>query len=145
MFFKVFENAACLLFEALHGALGLVLPAFYADLDPKWAPKWSQKWSQNGSKKESKKDPKNITLRVSDIRDSNLGLSFIRLAGFIFHDALSSIVDPVAEKLKERFKSTKSLHLSIYSIVSIEEVGVNHTGLTFEKDKSNILVLSDRQ
>ena len=94
---------------------------------------------------ESKKDPKNITLRVSDIRDSNLGLSFIRLAGFIFHDALSSIVDPVAEKLKERFKSTKSLHLSIYSIVSIEEVGVNHTGLTFEKDKSNILVLSDRQ
>ena len=27
-FLKVFENAACLLFEALDGALGLVLPAF---------------------------------------------------------------------------------------------------------------------
>ena len=38
-FFKVFENAACLLFEALHGALGLVLPVHWADLAPKWAPK----------------------------------------------------------------------------------------------------------
>ena len=54
-FSEVFENAACLLFEALDDALGLVLPAFWADLASKWVPQWTPKWSQNGSKKKSEK------------------------------------------------------------------------------------------
>ena len=32
---QVLENAACLLFQALDGALGLVLSAFWVDLAPK--------------------------------------------------------------------------------------------------------------
>ena len=39
MFFKVFEDTYFLLFEALHGPLGLILPPSRADLVPKWAPK----------------------------------------------------------------------------------------------------------
>ena len=53
-FFKVFENVASLLFEALDGTLGLVLPVLWADLAPKWAPKWLQ----NGPKMASKMGPK---------------------------------------------------------------------------------------
>ena len=37
--FKVFENAALWLFEALDGPLWLILPPPWADLVPKWAPK----------------------------------------------------------------------------------------------------------
>jgi hypothetical protein len=36
----------------------------------------------------------------------------------------------------------KTLHLSIYSIISIQEVGMEHKGLYFKKDKSNLVVLS---
>ena len=42
-FFKVFENVAFLVFEALDGPLGLILAPSWADLVPKWAPKWTQK------------------------------------------------------------------------------------------------------
>ena len=49
-FFKVLGNAACLLFAARDGALGLVLPVHWADLASKWAPKWLQN--------EPKMDPK---------------------------------------------------------------------------------------
>ena len=38
-FFKVFENAAFWLFEALDGPLGLILLSSWADLVPNWAPK----------------------------------------------------------------------------------------------------------
>ena len=38
-FFQVFENAVGLLFEALDGAPGLVLLAFWADMASKWPPK----------------------------------------------------------------------------------------------------------
>ena len=38
-----FEHVAFLVFEALDGPLGLVLPPSWADLVPKWAPKWAPK------------------------------------------------------------------------------------------------------
>ena len=57
MLSKVFENAAFLVSEAIHGPLGLILPPSWADLVPKWPPKWAQKWSKNGSKNEPKKGP----------------------------------------------------------------------------------------
>ena len=57
-------NAACLLFEALDGALGLVLPAFQADLAPKMGskmvPKMVPKLFQKGVQKRIPKMTKNV-------------------------------------------------------------------------------------
>ena len=79
-----------------------------------------------------------LTLKVKSIGDSTLGLGFISLSDFVFEDH-GPIVDPKFETLKKRFEKTKSLHLSLYSIVSVEEVGQDHPGLAFQKDKSNLL------
>ena len=88
------------------------------------------------------KDGKNIQLKAKTIKDSNLGLSFIFISDFIFSSgANSKIIDPNEEKLKNSLKETKGLHLSIYSVIMIEEIGNNHNGLHFEKDKGKILVL----
>ncbi|MEE2742497.1 MAG: DUF1820 family protein [Bdellovibrionota bacterium] len=88
------------------------------------------------------KDGKNIQLKAKTIKDSNLGLSFIFISDFIFtNGANSKIIDPNEEKLKNTLKETKGLHLSIYSVIMIEEIGNNHNGLHFEKDKAKILVL----
>ena len=46
-----FENVAFLVFEALDGPLGLVLPPSWADLVPKWTPKWAPKVVQKVPKK----------------------------------------------------------------------------------------------
>ena len=47
-----------MLFEALDGALGLALPAVWADMAPKRAPKWLQYGPKIALKMDSKKDPK---------------------------------------------------------------------------------------
>ena len=90
-----------------------------------------------------KKEQKNVTLSVKQINDSNLGLGFIRLSGFIFEEN-SLLIDPQTEKLRERFKNTKNLHLSIYNVVCIEEVGPKHGGLHFKNDKSKLHILPNR-
>ncbi len=83
---------------------------------------------------------KNTSLRVKNIGDSSLGLSFIRVSDFVF-DTSSLVVKPDEEALQKRFENVKSLHLSIYTIFSIEEVGEDNTGLSFSKDRSNLVVL----
>jgi hypothetical protein len=50
------------------------------------------------------------------------------------------VVNPAEEDLKKRFSSVKTIHLSIYSVLSIEEIGLEQKDLTFEKDKSNLVV-----
>ncbi len=85
-------------------------------------------------------EQKNVTLKVKSISDSNLGLGFIRLSNFLFEEG-ALLIDPNTDKLKKRFKNTKSFHLNIYSIVSIEEVGMEHQGLYFKNDKSNLHIL----
>ncbi len=87
-----------------------------------------------------KKEQKNITLNVKEISDSNLGLGFIRLSGFMFEES-SFLIDPQTEKLRERFKHTKNLHLNIYNVICIEEVGPKHRGLRFKNDKSRLHIL----
>jgi hypothetical protein len=57
-------------------------------------------------------------------------------------DTKSVVINPEEEEQKRRFEHVKTLHLSIYSIISIEEVGADHKGLAFKKDKSNLVVLS---
>jgi len=91
----------------------------------------------------SYRDPKEgkiLSLKSYSIQDSSLGLSFVAISDFKF-DTNKVVVDPEEENLAKRLKDVKSLHLSIYSIVSIEEVGTDHEGLKFQKDKSNLFVL----
>ncbi len=91
----------------------------------------------------SYRDPieqKTISIKVNKVDDSPLGLSFIRISDFVF-DSNSLVVNPDEENLKKRLENTRSLHLSIYTILSIEEVGHNQAGLQFKTDKSNLVVL----
>lgn len=82
----------------------------------------------------------NMTLKCQSIGDSSLGLGFISLSQFIF-ESNSIIVDPKEDQIRQKFQNTKSLHLSIHSIISIEEIGLENAGLHFINDKSNLLVL----
>ena len=89
-------------------------------------------------------DAKIVTLKAGAVTDSSLGLSFIAIADFLF-ESNTLVVNPAEEDLKKRFEGVKTLHLSIYTILSIEEVGKGHKGLSFKKDKSNLLVLPGSQ
>ncbi len=82
-----------------------------------------------------------LTVKAKSISDSSLGLSFIRISDFLF-ESDSLLVKPDEEAMKKRFEDVKSLHLSIYTIISIEEIGKKHSGLRFQNDKSNLVVLS---
>ncbi len=89
----------------------------------------------------SYRDPQNgevVALKVQSIEDSSLGLGFVKLSGFIFHTE-TLVVRPTEEQLKKRFENVKSLHLSIYSLISVEELGMEHKGLNFKKDRSNLI------
>jgi hypothetical protein len=90
------------------------------------------------------KDGKVLTLKAKTVTDSTLGLSFVAISDFIFNTT-SVVINPEEEDKKRHFEDVKTLHLSIYSIMSIEEVGPEHKGLKFKKDKSNLVVLSGEQ
>ncbi len=87
------------------------------------------------------KDAKVLTLKAKTVTDSSLGLSFVAISDFVF-DTKSVVINPEEEDQKRQFEGVKTLHLSIYAIISIEEVGEEHKGLKFKKDKSNLVVLS---
>jgi len=87
------------------------------------------------------KDGKIVTLRAKTVTDSSLGLSFIAISDFLF-DTGSLVVNPAEEDLRKRFENVKTFHMSIYTIISIEEIGTGNKGLRFKKDKSNLVVLS---
>jgi hypothetical protein len=80
------------------------------------------------------------TLRARSIADSTLGLSFVAVSDFVF-DSGSMIINPAEEALRTRLEHVRSLHLSIYTILSVEEVGERNEGLRFERDRSNLVVL----
>ncbi len=86
------------------------------------------------------KDNKIVNLKAGSVTDSSLGLSFIAISDFIFSSSML-VVNPEEEDLKRRLTDVKTLHISIYTIISIEEVGPAHRGLHFKKDRSNLLVL----
>jgi len=85
------------------------------------------------------KDGQTISLKAKKVTDSSLGLSFIALSDFMFESDML-VVNPAEEDLKKRFSSVKTIHLSIYSVLSIEEIGLEQKDLAFEKDKSNLVV-----
>jgi hypothetical protein len=90
------------------------------------------------------RDPKDgqvISLKVLRVQDSTLGLSFVCLSDFIF-ETKSLLANPAEEQLRHRFEGVRSLHLSLYSILSIEERGDKKAPqLKFSQDHSNLVVL----
>lgn len=87
------------------------------------------------------RDPKSneiLQLKARHIQDSTLGLGFVSVSDFIF-DSQGLVIKPADEQLRKRLEFVKSLHLSIYSILSVEEVGDKK--LTFKKDRSNLIAL----
>jgi hypothetical protein len=93
------------------------------------------------------RDPKDgtvIALKARRIEDSSLGLSFIRVSQFFFETS-SVVVQPTEVQMQDRFARVKSLHLSIYSIISVEEIGdtgarpQRRSNLKFKKTKSNLI------
>ena len=88
------------------------------------------------------RDPKegNIQiLKAKKITDSTLGLSFIAISDFMF-DTESVVVNPQEEALQLKFETVKVLHLSIYSVVSIEEMSGSRR-IKFKKDKSELKII----
>lgn len=86
------------------------------------------------------RDNKPVSVKAHRVTDSSLGLSFIAVSDFYFADN-ALVVNPEEEQQRKRFENVKQIHLSIYSVIAIEEVGKDHRGLKFKKDKSNIVVL----
>ena len=82
-----------------------------------------------------------VSIKARDIRDSSLGLGFVRISGFVFEPEGAALVNPIEEQLRHRFAKVKSLHLSIYSILAVEELGVENRGLSFKLDRSNLIAL----
>jgi len=87
------------------------------------------------------KEGKVTSLKARSIMDSRLGLSFISCSDFVFDESVL-VANPTEEANKKRYASTKALHLSIYNVISIEEVGKENKGLKFKKSKSNVIVLA---
>ena len=80
------------------------------------------------------------TLKARRIEDSDLGPTFVCLSDFVF-DTGGLVIDPEEEDLKSRFADTKRLHLSIYSVLSIEERGRRHPGLQLEQERSSVVFM----
>ena len=85
-------------------------------------------------------DGKLVEIRANKVGDSELGLSFVAISDFVFEEH-SVVVDPAAEDLKRRFADVKTLHLSLYSILSVQEVGRGKRGLRFKTAKSNLVLM----
>lgn len=86
------------------------------------------------------KDGAILSLKVRTIEDSSLGLGFVALSGFIFEQE-SILVQLEEEAKRKKFENVKTLHLSIYSILSIAEMGLETPKLAFKNDKSNLLMM----
>lgn len=87
------------------------------------------------------RDGKHQSVKARSIKDSSLGLSFISISDFVFSKN-SILVNPEEEAQKIELENVKTLHLSIYSIQSIAEIGEHKKDLSFKNDKSNLFVLS---
>lgn len=76
--------------------------------------------------------------------DSDLGPGFICVSEFLF-DTTSRIANPTEEALKRRYEHTRRLHINVFTIQAIAEVGPEHPGLKLDTDRSNLVVLPPRE
>mgnify|MGYP000601082022 CR=1 FL=1 len=83
-------------------------------------------------------DDKIVSLNARSVKDSSLGLSFVSISDFVF-ESNRLVIKPSQEQLQKKLENTKSLHISIYSIISIEELSENK--LEFNNDRSKLFVL----
>lgn len=81
-----------------------------------------------------------VVIKVRRISDSSLGPAFVEMSDFVF-DADSLIVNPQEEEMKEHFSAVRRMHLAIYHIVSVEELGAGRSGLKLQRGKTNVVVL----
>ena len=79
-----------------------------------------------------------IEVRVRNVDDSALGPAFIALSDFVFGTS-TGLINPRDEYAKKRFVKTKTLHLSIYNVVTIEEVGDENPGLKLAPKEGVVL------
>lgn len=86
-------------------------------------------------------DGQHQSIKACKITDSPLGLSFIAISEFIF-ETEGILVNPDEEAKKLRFEDTKTFHLSIYSVLSVSEVGAHKKSLHFKNDKAKLLTLN---
>ncbi len=80
------------------------------------------------------------TLKARAVGDSSLGLGFICVSDFVF-DTSSGVVNPTEEALAKRFERVERLHLQVYAVLAIEEIGEDHAGLSFDSDRSSLVLL----
>lgn len=80
-----------------------------------------------------------VTLRARSVTDSTLGPSFLCISDFVFDEG--RIVDPTQERQQRRYADTRRLHLNVFGVQSIEEVGLAHPGLSLEQDRSRLILL----
>lgn len=91
------------------------------------------------------KDPKDgsvQSVRCRRVSDSSLGLSFVAIGDFVWEGG--AIVLPAEEALRRRLEHVSTLHLSLYAVLSVEEVAeaaAEPPRLVFEHDRSKVLVL----
>ncbi len=78
------------------------------------------------------------SLKCTHIEDSPLGLGFVKVSGFVFESSIL-IAKPSEEQLKKRLENVKTMHLSLYSILSIEEKGETK-GLKLYKNRSHLVI-----
>ena len=88
--------------------------------------------------RDPEKPNETIEVRVRKVEDSALGPAFISLSEFVF-GASTGLINPRDEYAKKRFVKTKTLHLSIYNVVTIEEVGDEHPGLKLAPKEGVVL------
>lgn len=91
------------------------------------------------------KDPRDgsvQTVRCGRVSDSSLGLSFVAVGDFVWEGG--AIVLPAEEALRKRLEHVRTLHLSLYTVLSVEEVAepaAEPPRLVFEHDRSKVVVL----
>ena len=84
------------------------------------------------------KPAENIEVRVRNVEDSALGPAFVSLSDFVFGTS-TGLINPRDEYAKKNFSKTKTLHLSIYNVVTIEEVGDDNPGLKLAPKEGIVL------
>lgn len=87
-------------------------------------------------------EDKFVTIKARKITESSLGPTFVEVSEFFFDDG-KLIVNPQEEALRDRFSKIHRLHVAIYHIATIEELGTGAARLKLPKPKggTNVVIL----
>jgi hypothetical protein len=92
----------------------------------------------------SPEDGQPTTLRARTVGDSELGVGFVCVEDFVF-DTRSRLLNPAEESLKKKLEHVRRLHLNVFTIQVVAEVGLDHPGLQLAADRPNLVVLPPRE